>query len=133
MDTNKEYLSDLKQELNQYKKQLSSIKDSFKGKTNGEANQIYESLQKIFKEAGEAYKRLEDASAAEWEPLKNIANASFTQLRESFDELKDSTINQIEEYSKETLDASEEYIKNNPIKSIFLAAGIGFIIGRVLR
>lgn len=133
MDTNKQYLSDLKQELNQYKKQLSNIKDSFKGKTNGEANQIYESLQIIFKEAGEAYKRLEDASAAEWEPLKKIANASFIQLRKSLDEFKDSTINQIEEYSKETLDMSEEYIKNNPLKSVLLAAGLGFIMGRVLR
>ena len=90
-------------------------------------------FDKIFKEAGDAYKRLEAASSAEWEPLKQIANNSFNELKNSFDEFKDATAQQIEEYSQETLDMSEKYIKDNPLKSVLLAAGVGFIIGLDFR
>lgn len=133
MNDNTKYLNDLKQELNLYKKQLSTIKDSFKDKTNGDANKIYDSLKSILKESSEAYQKLEAASAAEWEPLKKIASESFKQLKQSFDEYANSAADHIKVYSQETMDLSAEYIKNNPLKSILLAAGLGFIIGRVLK
>jgi ElaB/YqjD/DUF883 family membrane-anchored ribosome-binding protein len=140
MDENKKYLNDLKQELTQYKKQLSTIKDSFKGNTNNDTNQIYDSLKNILKEAGESYRKLEEASAAEWEPLKKIASNSFEQLQKQFEEYKDIAVDQlkqytdqIEEYSQEAIDMSAEYIQNNPLKSVLIAAGAGFVIGRILK
>lgn len=140
MNDNKKYLTDLKKELDQYTKKLSKIKDSFSGKTGKDVKKIYSSLQSVLQEAGNAYNKLQAASAEEWEPLKKIANNLFEELEKSFDEFKSSTseyakgyVNEIEEYSQETLDLSAEYIKSNPFKSILLAAGLGFIIGRVLK
>ena len=140
MNDNKQYLNDLKQELSDYKKKLSAIKDSFNGKTGKEVENIYNALQSIFQKAGEAYDKLQAASAEEWEPLKKIANNSLKELEKSFDEFKNSTsehakeyANQIEAYSQETIDLGAEYIKNNPFKSILLAGGLGFIVGRIIK
>jgi ElaB/YqjD/DUF883 family membrane-anchored ribosome-binding protein len=133
MNEQAQYLDDLKQELNQYKKQLSTIKDNFKKKTNGDTTKVYDSLKNIVSEAGEAFQQLEKASAAEWEPLKKIASSSFTKLNKAFEDYTELTTEQLKEYSQEAVDISAEYVKNNPIKSILLAAGLGFIIGRVLK
>lgn len=140
MNGNKQYLDDLKQELNQYQKKLSATEDSFKGKAGEEGDKILKSLQAILKEAGQAYEKLEAASAEEWEPLKKIASQSFEDLKKAFEDLKDSTseqvkeyAHQIEEYSQETLESSIEYIKSNPLTSILLAGGLGFVIGRILK
>lgn len=140
MNDNKQYLNDFKQELSDYKKKLSAIKDSFNGKTGKEVENIYNSLQSISQKAGEAYDKLQAASAEEWEPLKKIANNSLKELEKSFEEFKNSTsehakeyANQIEAYSQETIDLGAEYIKNNPFKSILLAGGLGFIVGRIIK
>jgi ElaB/YqjD/DUF883 family membrane-anchored ribosome-binding protein len=140
MKDNKQYLDTLSDELNQYKDQLASIKDSFKDKTGKDASKIYDSLNNILQEAGKAYTKLEAASASEWEPLKKLTKQAFGDLKKSFAEYGNSALEQtneythlIEEFSQEKLDLSAEYIKQNPFKSILLATGLGFIIGRVLK
>lgn len=140
MSDNKEYLSDLKQELTQYKKKLSEVEGSLKGKANKEGDKIVKSLQEILKEAGQAYQKLEAASAEEWEPLKRIAGQSFENLKTTFEDLMDATTgqikgyaNQLEEYSEEAYESGIAYIKDNPFKSILLAGGLGFVVGRILK
>jgi len=140
MDGNKQYLDDLKNELNQYKKKLSTAEKSFKGKTKDEGSNILKSLQQIFDEASQAYKKLEAASAEEWEPLKKIAGQSFEDLKETFSDFFHTTsdqvneyANQIGEYSEEALESSIEYIKENPFRSVLLAGGLGFVVGRMLK
>lgn len=140
MSDNKKQLNALKKELNQYKKKLSAAESSFKGKAGKEGDKILQSLQGIVKEAGESYDKLESASAEEWEPLKNIATQSFEELKNAFEEAKEYTIDQakdyahqIEEYSEEAFESGIEYIKTNPFKSVLLAVGAGFVIGRILK
>lgn len=140
MSDNKKHLKELKKELDQYTDKLSAAQRSFKGKAGKEGEKIIKSLQEIVKAAGNSYNKLEAASAQEWEPLKKIANDSFDDLRNAFDDMKDSAsehvrdyANQLEEYSEETFEYTHEYIKNNPLKSILIAGGLGFIIGRVLK
>jgi ElaB/YqjD/DUF883 family membrane-anchored ribosome-binding protein len=140
MSDNKKYLSDLKQELNQYKNKLATAESSFKGKANKEGDKIVKSLQEILKEAGQSYQKLEAASAEEWGPLKQIAGDAFDNLKTTFDDLMDTATgqinvyaNQIEEYSEEAYESGIEYIKNNPFKSILLAGGLGFVVGRILK
>ncbi len=140
MNDSKSYLDDLKAELNKYTKTLSSIQNSFKGKAGKDIEKILQSLQSLLHEAGVAYARLESASVDEWEPMKKIAAQSFKKLRTSFDtflsasseQLKDYA-HQAEDYSQEKLDCTADYIKKNPFKSILLAAGLGFIMGRILK
>ena len=140
MIDNKKQLKALQEELTQYKEKLSTIKRSFKGKTNKDTSRIYDSLNNLLEEAGGSYEKLEAASAAEWEPLKKIAINAFEELKKSFEEYKDLASeqvdeykNQLEEFSQEQLDHSEEYIKKNPFKSVLFACGVGFIVGRVLK
>lgn len=140
MSNNKEYLNDLKKNLTQYKKKLSTAEGSFKGKANKEGDKIIKSLKEILEEANQSYERLVAASAEEWEPLKKIASQSFEDLKDTFEDLLDTTsnqmneyANQIEEYSQEALESSVEYIKQNPFTSICLAGGLGFIVGRLLK
>lgn len=140
MSDNKKQLTALKQELNQYKKKLTAAESSFKEKAGKDSDKILKSLRGIVNEAGKSYTKLESASAEEWEPLKRIAVQSFADLRNAFEDAKDSAIDQakdyahqIEEYSEEAFESGIEYIKNNPFKSVLFAIGTGFVIGRILK
>ncbi|MBM3632868.1 MAG: hypothetical protein FJX03_04075 [Alphaproteobacteria bacterium] len=140
MTENKKHLNELQEELSHYKKNLATIKASFKGKASKDAEKIYGSVKNMLGDASEAYEKLEAASAAEWEPLKKIANNSFKDLKKSFEEYKNIASaqvkdysNQIEAFSEEQLDHAAEYVKENPLKSILLAGAVGFIVGRILK
>lgn len=140
MNDNKKYLRGLKQELNQYKRKLSAATDSFKGKAGEEGDKILTSLGEILKEASLVYKKLEIASAEEWEPLKKIASQSFEDLKNAFEDLKNSTSAQVREYASQleecshaTFESSIEYITKNPLSSVLVAAGLGFVVGRLLK
>lgn len=140
MNDKKKYLNHLKNNLNQYEKNLSSLEDSFKDKESEAGDKFYTAFQNVLREAREAYRKLESAAEEEWEPFKKIASQSFEDLKDAFEDLKNSTseevkeyANQIEEYSQETFEAGMEYIKSNPFKSVLLAGGLGFVIGRLLK
>lgn len=140
MTENKKHLNELQEELSHYKKNLATIKASFKGKASKDAEKIYGSVKNMLGDASEAYEKLEAASAAEWEPLKKIANNSLKDLKKSFEEYKNIASaqvkdysNQIEAFSDEQLDHAAEYVKENPLKSILLAGAVGFIVGRILK
>lgn len=140
MSDNKKYLNDLKKELTQYKKKLAEAEGSFKGKANKESDKIVKSLKEIVEEAGQAYQKLETASAAEWAPMKKIASQTFDDVKHTFEDLLETTsdhingyAHQLEEYSEEALESSIEYIKANPFRSILLAGGVGFVVGRILK
>lgn len=140
MTENKKHLNELQEELSHYKKNLATIKASFKGKASKDAERIYGSVKNMLGDASEAYEKLEAASAAEWEPLKKIANNSFKDLKKSFEEYKNIASaqvkdysNQIETFSEEQLDHAAEYVRQNPLKSILIAGAFGFIAGRILK
>lgn len=136
----KKYLNDLKEELTQYKKKLAEAEGTFQKKAGEEGGKIYESLQKVLKEAADSYKKLEAASTEEWDPLKKVAAAAFQDFKKSFENLAHSSSHQMKEYahslencSHDTVDACVDYIKKNPVKSISVAAALGFIMGRILK
>ncbi len=140
MPYDKEQLNDLKTELNIYKKKLLDIQKTYKSRSEKDVNNIYNSLSHMLAEAGDAYTKLESASEEEWDFLIKKANVSFRMLKKGFDEAVEASSNQvkeyahnIEEYSHEAMDSAEEYIKNNPIRSVLYAAGLGYLIGRFLK
>ena len=134
------YLNNLKKELNNYTKNLSNIQKEFKDNTEGNVDQITQSLQEILKEAGAAYGKLESASTAEWEPVKEITTEAFNNLRSAFQEkINDSTVQmkefagKIGESCQTQLDCVESYVKAHPMKSLLIALGAGIIIGKIIR
>lgn len=137
---NEQYLDDLGQELKKYTHQLSAIQKYFKGNAGADIEKISESLQDILQEAGSSYAKLQSASAAEWEPIKDITAQAFEKLRNSFNEFLNLSSEQIKEYTSKLGENSEkqpifavEYIKRNPFTTIFVAGSLGFIIGKILR
>lgn len=140
MGEKEKYLKSLKKELDNYTKQLSSIQKEFKGKTGENVEKINKSLQDILHEAVNAYGKLESASTAEWEPVKEITNEAFNNLRASFHEKINASAQQIQEYAEkveenyqEQLTCVAKYVRKHPFKSLFIAVGAGFIIGKILK
>ena len=140
MDDKEKYLKNLKKELDNYTKQLSNIKEEFNGKTGENIEKITQSLQDILQEATLAYKKLGSASAAEWEPLKGITNEAFNNLRLSFHEKMNASAQHIQEFAGKVedtyqaqVDCVEKYVRKHPFRSIFMAVGAGFIIGKILK
>ena len=136
----KQYLNDLKKELNTYTKKLSSIQKEFKNNTGDNVNQITQSLQEILKEAGTAYGKLESASAEQWDPVKTITADAFNDLRSAFQEKVNSSTANVKEFAGKLehncqvqLEHVEDYVKKHPLKSILIALGAGLIIGKILR
>lgn len=140
MEDKEKYLKSLKKELDKYTKQLSTIQKEFKGKTGKNFEKITQSLQSILQEAVIAYGKLESASAAEWEPVKTITNEAFNNLRHSFQEkvyasaqyIQDYAV-KIEENCEEQLEYVAEYVRKNPLKSVLMAVGAGFVLGKILK
>lgn len=140
MDEKEKYLNNLKKELDIYKKKLSEIKKDFKGKTGENVDSISHSLQSILKEATVAYDKLQSASIAEWKPMKDAADQAVAHLKGSFNELLSSSSEKIKECVTKTgkqcheqLDCAAEYIREHPVKSILLAAGLGLLIGKIFK
>lgn len=140
MSDNQQYLNELKGELDSYTKKLSQIQSRFKGNTKDDAGNIVDSLKSILQEAKTAYSELKSASADEWKPMKKISTQAFATLKSSFDEaLADSSngvkdyVNQIEHFSEEQLEYAGEYIRNNPFTSVLIAAGVGYIVGKIFK
>ena len=136
----KQYLADLKIELDKYSENLSRLKNSFKENSKEAWDNITQSLEKFLEEAKTAYTNLESASAEEWEPLKKIASQSFESLKKSFDEYLEASANtvknyanQCDKYSQEKIDLISEYIKDNPLKSALFALGLGILVGKILK
>jgi ElaB/YqjD/DUF883 family membrane-anchored ribosome-binding protein len=140
MSENKNYLTELRKNLDDYVSRLSEIQGSFKSESKKDIHTISQSLKNILQKAEKSYVRLEAASAEEWEPLKEQAEEAFENVKESFaNALSSSTeqvkayVNGAEEFSQESIDSAAEYIKKNPFKSILLATGLGYVLGRSLR
>lgn len=140
MADKKKYLNDLKNELNNYTKKLSTIQKEFKNNTGEDVDKITKSLQEILKEAGTAYGKLESASAEQWEPVKAITAAAFGDLRSAYQEKVNSSTAQMKEFAGKLekncqvqMEHVEDYVKEHPLKSILIALGAGLIIGKILR
>ncbi|MBA3814185.1 MAG: hypothetical protein H0X26_06820 [Alphaproteobacteria bacterium] len=140
MTDKEKYLKQLKNELNKYTKQLSDIQGEFRGNTGTEFEKINQSLQNILHEAVVAYGKLESASAKEWAPVKALTNEAFNNLKDSFNEKLYASADQIKAYAgkieenyQEQLDCVATYVRKHPFKSLFLAAGTGFILGKILK
>ena len=140
MINREKYLKKLKKELDKYTTQLSLIQSEFKGNTGQHVQVINQSLQDILQEAIVAYGRLEAASADEWEPLKAITNQAFNDVKIAFQQKLSASKDQVKMYTKkldegyhEQLDMVEKYVRKHPIKSLFFAAGAGFILGKLLK
>ena len=140
MTDKEKYLKSLKKELDLYTKELSIIQTDFRGKAGENVEKINQSLQEILHEAVIAYGRLKSASAEEWDPLKTITSEAFNNLKESFNARISASANQIKEYAgkieenyQEQLDHVATYVKEHPFKSLFFAAGAGFILGKIFK
>ena len=140
MTDKEKYLKGLKKELNTYTKQLLIIQEDFKGKTGENIEKINQSLQDILDEAVIAYGKLKSASAEEWEPVKTLTNEAFDNLKNSIHERINTSTNQLKEYAEQIetsfekqMESVEKYVKKHPFKSLFMAAGAGFILGRILK
>lgn len=140
MSEKEKYLKSLKKELDKYTEQLSSIRQEFQEKTGGDIENITQSLQDILQEAKLAYGKLASASAAEWEPVKDITQEAFHNVRTSFEAFVNASANQIKDYTiqleknyHEQVAHVAKYVRQYPLKSLLIAAAAGFIIGRVLK
>lgn len=140
MNERETYLDNLKNQLDGYTQQLAKIQSEFTGKTGQHVEEINSSLQDILQDAVNAYGKLKSASAEEWEPLKIHTVEAFNALKEAFNEKLSASAHHVKEYAEavsetcqEQLECVETYVKEHPLKSILIAVGAGFLLGKILK
>jgi ElaB/YqjD/DUF883 family membrane-anchored ribosome-binding protein len=140
MDKKKEYLKELKENLDNYTQQLSNIKKGFQQKSGRDVQDISKSLEAVLGNARTAYAQLASASEKDWEKLNKLASEAFDDLSDSFAQAIHPAADQIKEYAakvaeqyEDQMQDVEKYIKHHPFKSILLSLGIGFIIGKLMK
>ena len=69
-------------------------------------------------EAIHAADEIREAAARTAEELKGVASEQLEDSREKLDELRRE---------------GERYVRENPAKSVLIALGLGFIIGRIIK
>jgi len=96
-----------------------------------------EEIREVAAEKADDFKR---TAVEQADRIKDAALEKGQQLRDVATEKVDSLKNYAEEnlgISGEKLDdlkaETERYVKENPVKSVFIALGLGFVIGRILK
>jgi ElaB/YqjD/DUF883 family membrane-anchored ribosome-binding protein len=140
MDKNKIYLNELKDDLKNYKKKFTSIKNSLGGKSTKKSDKLMGSLEEIMEEAGESYDKLFSASEDEWESIKKVTGKVFENLKKNFEEGSEYLMDgmhdiedSVSKNSEEAIEWGVDYIKKHPFKSVLMAGLVGIIMGRVLK
>jgi ElaB/YqjD/DUF883 family membrane-anchored ribosome-binding protein len=67
--------------------------------------------------------------------IKDMGNSAKDAAREQIDRVRDTATEYYEqgrERFMEAEDSLEEYIREQPIKSVLIAVGIGFLVGKFL-
>ena len=63
------------------------------------------------------------------EDLRSAADATAEEYRVLGKEVWDDALHRVRSFQKE----SRQYVRANPIKAVFTALGVGFVMGLVLR
>lgn len=140
MNDKKEYLDNLKKEYDNYKNEFSKIEKDFKKQSDKNIDKISEALSELIKGAKGSYDKLSSASEDEWEEAKKSAKSAFEKLQPVFSILTSTSSNVIKESAKQLTEYShteikhlENFVQENPLRSICISAGVGFILGKILK
>ena len=72
---------------------------------------------------------LKDATRERADNIKNFATGKADEAREYAEHRYEEARTMTQDYR----DEGERYVRENPAKSVLIALGLGFIIGRILR
>ena len=104
------------------------------------ANTPEENLAASKSHAMQAAEELRDAASLKAEELKQAARERATDIRDYATDKAHEARGYAEERYNEARTAADEYrvegeryVRENPAKSVLIALGIGFVIGRILR
>lgn len=102
-------------------------------------------------EAIEAAEEIREVVADKADDLKRVATEQADRIKdaalEKGQQFRDAAVEKVEDlksYAEENLGISgerldeikvetERYVRENPVKSVFIALGLGFVIGRILK
>ena len=73
--------------------------------------------------------RMKDAALEKGQEIRDMANEKVDSIKTYAEDNLGISGEKIDDLKVET----ERFVKENPVKSVFIALGLGFVIGRILK
>ena len=73
--------------------------------------------------------RIKDAAVEKGQQFRDVATEKVDTIKSYAEENLGISSEKLDDLKVET----ERYVKDNPVKSVFIALGLGFVIGRILK
>ena len=107
-----------KPKTDELREKVTKIADDARDKFDDVSTEVRKGAERATKEIREGYDRASTAAREGYEDVSHRMQKGYKRVRKDFDSLS-SDMN--------------EYVKDNPGKSVLIAAGIGFLLGLVFR
>lgn len=92
-------------------------------------DKLLHDLQTVVADAEALLKATAHQAGEKVQEARAKAAESLSAARERLDEVKDSAIEQ----ARDAISSGDEYVRKNPWQAVGIAAGIGIVIGLLLR
>ncbi|MFQ3577971.1 MAG: hypothetical protein SNJ52_03040 [Verrucomicrobiia bacterium] len=89
-------------------------------------NQEIEAGKEHFRQAAESFRHAAELKAAE---LRQAAEARASELRS----VAESKAAELKERARTLSDDAEAYVRENPLRAVATALGVGFVLGMIFR
>ena len=90
---------------------------------------VAEKADDLKRVAVEQADRMKEAALEKGQDIRDMANEKVDSIKNYAEENLGISGDKIDDLKAET----ERYVKENPVKSVFIALGLGFVIGRILK
>jgi hypothetical protein len=90
---------------------------------------LLEALQSVVRDAEALLHATASQTGDRIDAVRSRAEESLKQAKSSLGDLQDEALESV----REAADATQDYVKKNPWQSIGIAAGVGLLIGLLLR
>jgi ElaB/YqjD/DUF883 family membrane-anchored ribosome-binding protein len=92
-------------------------------------DKLLEDLQTVVADAEALLKATAHQAGEKVQEARAKAAESLSAARERLEEVKDSAI----EHARDAVSSGDEYVRKNPWQAVGIAAGVGIVIGLLLR
>ncbi len=98
-------------------------------RTDDPGAEAIEAAEEIRQAASAKAREIRDAAAKQGERFREMAQEQGAQLRDAAAEQIEDSRERVDQWKRE----GERYVRAHPAKSVLIALGLGFLIGRIFK
>ena len=89
----------------------------------------------IGSKAGESspHNKRAESEREEWRPAAEDVKSTVTAVAQDYTDKADKALDEAKQRVRTLREDGEDYVRENPMKAVFTALGVGFVLGLIFR